>query len=66
MLNRFGRIGMFVAVSAAMVSPAHAGDVYRVSGAEVVVVCPLTVGGSFEARTKTVRGEVAASIRRAP
>jgi polyisoprenoid-binding protein YceI len=61
MLNRFGRIGLFVAVSAAMVSPAHAGDMYRVSGAEVVVVCPLTVGGSFEARTKTVRGEVAAS-----
>jgi polyisoprenoid-binding protein YceI len=61
MLNRIGRIGMFVAATAAMVSPAHAGEVYRVSGAEVVVVCPLTVGGSFEARTKTVRGEVTAS-----
>jgi polyisoprenoid-binding protein YceI len=32
-----------------------------VSVAEVVVVCPLTVGGSFEARTKSVSGEVAAS-----
>jgi len=41
-------------------SPSFA-DGYKVSGAEVVVVCPLTVGGSFEARTKSVSGEVAAS-----
>jgi polyisoprenoid-binding protein YceI len=40
---------------------AGAADAYKVSGAEVVVVCPLTVGGSFEARTKSVSGEVAAS-----
>jgi polyisoprenoid-binding protein YceI len=40
----------------------HAADAYKVSGAEVVVVCPLTVGGSFEARTKSVSGEVAASV----
>jgi polyisoprenoid-binding protein YceI len=39
---------------------ARAQDAYRVAGGEVVVVCPLTVGGSFEARTKTVRGEVTA------
>ena len=39
----------------------RAADAYKVSGAEVVVVCPLTVGGSFEARTKSVSGEVAAS-----
>jgi len=38
----------------------YAADTYKVSGAEVVVVCPLTVGGSFEARTKSVSGEVAA------
>ena len=37
-----------------------AADTYKVSGAEVVVVCPLTVGGSFEARTKSVSGEVTA------
>jgi polyisoprenoid-binding protein YceI len=42
-------------------SPSRAADAYKVSGAEVVVVCPLTVGGSFEARTKSVSGEVAAS-----
>lgn len=32
---------------------------WRVSGGEVVVVCPLTVGGSFEARTGTVVGGLA-------
>jgi polyisoprenoid-binding protein YceI len=42
-------------------SPSPAADGYKVSGAEVVVVCPLTVGGSFEARTRSVSGEVAAS-----
>ena len=36
-------------------------DIYRVSGGEVTVVCPLTVGGSFEAKTKTVSGEVASA-----
>jgi len=39
----------------------RAADAYKVSGAEVVVVCPLTVGGSFEAKTKSVSGEVVAS-----
>jgi polyisoprenoid-binding protein YceI len=32
---------------------------YRVTRAEVVVVCPLTIGGGFEAKTQTVSGEVA-------
>ena len=44
-----------------LATPSGAADSYRVSGAEVVVVCPLTVGGSFEARTKSVSGEVTAS-----
>ena len=33
---------------------------YRVADAEVTIVCPLTVGGSFEAKSNDVRGEVAA------
>jgi polyisoprenoid-binding protein YceI len=41
--------------------PSRAADAYKVSAAEVVVICPLTIGGSFEARTKSVSGEVAAS-----
>ena len=31
---------------------------YRIEKAEVVVVCPLTVGGSFEARTTALVGEI--------
>ena len=50
-----------VLCAAGFAAPAGAADAYKVSGAEVVVVCPLTVGGSFEARTKSVSGEVAAS-----
>ena len=38
---------------------AQAADTYKVSGGEVTVSCPLTVGGSFEAKTKTLSGEVA-------
>jgi polyisoprenoid-binding protein YceI len=38
---------------------AHAAEPYRVSGGEVTVLCPLTVGGSFEAKTKTLNGEIA-------
>ena len=32
---------------------------YRVSRGEIVVVCPLTVGGGFEAKSQAVSGEVA-------
>jgi polyisoprenoid-binding protein YceI len=38
---------------------AHAAETYRVSDGEVTVLCPLTVGGSFEAKTKTLTGEIA-------
>lgn len=37
----------------------HAAESYRISGGEVTVLCPLTVGGSFEAKTKTLSGEIA-------
>jgi polyisoprenoid-binding protein YceI len=49
-----------VAASVSVVTSgvAFAQDTYRVSGGEVTVVCPLTVGGSFEAKTKNVSGEV--------
>jgi polyisoprenoid-binding protein YceI len=36
-------------------------DKYKVAGAEITVVCPLTVGGSFEAKTKNISGEIAPS-----
>ena len=38
---------------------AGAADAYKVSGGEVTVMCPLTVGGSFEAKTKNLSGDVA-------
>jgi polyisoprenoid-binding protein YceI len=40
---------------------AFAQDAYRVSNGEVTVVCPLTVGGSFEAKTSKVTGNVASA-----
>ena len=53
---------LFAIVSVvAFAGPTHAADAYKVNSAEVVVVCPLTVGGSFEAKTRSVRGEVAAN-----
>jgi polyisoprenoid-binding protein YceI len=35
-----------------------AGDTLQVKSGEVSVTCPLTVGGSFEAKTDVVKGEV--------
>jgi polyisoprenoid-binding protein YceI len=49
---------MALATAAALAGTARATEKYRVSGAEVVIICPLTVGGSFEARTKHVSGEI--------
>ena len=46
---------VLVTVAAA---PAGAGDAYKVSSGEVTVMCPLTVGGSFEAKTKSLSGDV--------
>ena len=40
-------------------TPAGAGnDKLQVTGGRVVVVCPLTVGGGFEAKTEAVSGQV--------
>ena len=58
MLNRTTGILALTLASAGLAGTAQAQDAYRVAGGEIVVVCPLTIGGSFEARTKTVRGEV--------
>lgn len=40
-------------------SLARAADTYKVAGGAVAVVCPLTVGGSFEAKTKNLSGDLA-------
>lgn len=41
-----------------MTAVVRAGDTLQVKGGEVSVICPLTVGGSFEAKTDVVKGEV--------
>jgi len=51
-----------VLASVVMSGETFAQDTYRVSGGEVTVVCPLTVGGSFEAKTKNVTGEVGTAL----
>jgi polyisoprenoid-binding protein YceI len=45
--------------TALLTAPAFAQEALRVSGGQVTVVCPLTVGGSFEAKTKDLSGDLA-------
>jgi polyisoprenoid-binding protein YceI len=53
-------LGLVIALMiTAAATRAQAAETYRVSGGEVTVLCPLTVGGSFEAKTKTLSGEIA-------
>ena len=60
-MHKHIRIAALAAACATLLPwSAHANGPYRVSGGDVTVVCPLTVGGSFEARTKTLKGEVVA------
>lgn len=42
------------------------GDTWRVAGGEVRVVCPLTVGGSFEAKTAALGGTLVLLAPRPP
>ena len=49
-----------VLVAGSMAPPAGAqSTAWRITTGEVVVVCPLTVGGSFEARTSSLSGQLA-------
>jgi polyisoprenoid-binding protein YceI len=53
-------LGLAIALMATgAATGAQAAETYRVSGGEVTVLCPLTVGGSFEAKTKTLSGKIA-------
>ena len=47
-----------IALMTIAAAPAGASDAYKVSSGEVTVMCPLTVGGSFEAKTKNLSGDV--------
>jgi polyisoprenoid-binding protein YceI len=56
------RIVLLVSLSAAVTSAA--GGPWRVAQNEVSVKCPMTVGGSFDARTKALTGTLTASAAR--
>jgi polyisoprenoid-binding protein YceI len=45
--------------AALLTSPARAQEALRVAGGDVTVICPLTVGGSFEAKTQDLSGDLA-------
>ena len=51
-----------IAIASLLTVPVHAADTFQIADAEVVVVCPLTVGGSFEARTREVAGDITPPI----
>jgi polyisoprenoid-binding protein YceI len=46
----------------AVAAPAAQTAAWRVDGGDVVVVCPLTIGGSFEAKTGAISGTLSASV----
>lgn len=60
--KRLVLFAMLLTVVTVSTSRANGNDIvgYRVDKAEVVIVCPLTVGGSFEAKTTAMSGEIGA------
>jgi polyisoprenoid-binding protein YceI len=58
LMKNHGIAAFALALITVAASPAGANDAYKVSGGEVTVMCPLTVGGSFEAKTKNLTGDV--------
>jgi polyisoprenoid-binding protein YceI len=58
LMKNHGVLVFAIALMTAAAAPAGAADAYKISGGEVTVMCPLTVGGSFEAKTKNLSGDV--------
>ena len=69
-MNRMKRFGGTCAISLAgfvmMGAVVAAGDTLQVKDGEVSVICPLTVGGSFEAKTDEVKGQVTVARENEP
>ena len=67
LMNRKAR-SCVIAVTALALTGAvvAAGDTLQVKSGEVSVICPLTVGGSFEAKTDEVKGEVTVAAPNQP
>ena len=51
-------VGFGLATAWSAAGPLATGDSYRITTARVRVMCPLTVGGSFEAQTDAVIGDL--------
>src|SRR5437016_2755323 len=51
-------IGFGLAIGSFAAGRIATGETYRITTAAVTVMCPLTVGGSFEARTSVVVGDL--------
>jgi polyisoprenoid-binding protein YceI len=49
---------ILLAITVATASATRAQDAYRVTGGKISVACSLTVGGGFEATTKSLTGEL--------
>jgi YceI-like domain len=49
-------------IAASVCISAQVGTGYRVTNGEIAVLCPLTVGGSFEAQTRALSGTVAPAL----
>src|SRR5438132_1100528 len=55
----FVMVGFLLALGSSAAAPQATADAYRITTPLVTVMCPLTVGGSFEARTSALIGDVA-------
>lgn len=57
-----GCVRVYVAAAAVVIGlsgTAQAQGTLRVIGGQIAVICPLTIGGSFEAKTKNLTGDLA-------
>jgi polyisoprenoid-binding protein YceI len=51
-------LSLALIVSASLPSTASADDAFKIVAAEIAVLCPLTIGGDFEAKTTAMTGNV--------
>ena len=58
MRNRLVRVGLVVCAVSLVPLVSSAQEALQVTGGDVTVVCPMTIGGTFEAKTTAVTGTV--------
>jgi polyisoprenoid-binding protein YceI len=57
-INGFTRVALVAGSIAALPLAARAEDALRITSGDITVVCPMTIGGSFEAKTTALSGSV--------